>query len=142
MSKHIILIIVVSLLINACEIITIGNKYPVKRKVVVHQNQATPLGSILLFKTEIDSNNAYAASDLLASQEGTRYLAYDRYELSYSIDMLRRNIQMMPITSIKTDTLSGMIVRHQIELDMIKYMTVFTKKIDSLWYVTKYQVDN
>lgn len=142
MNKHIFLIIVASLLLSGCEIITIGNKYPVKRKVVVHQNQATPLGSFLLFKTEIDSNNAYAASDLLASQEGRKYLAYERYELSYAIDMLRRKIQMMPITNIKTDTLSGMIVRHQIELDMIKYMTVFTKKIDSLWYVTKYQIDN
>lgn len=129
-------------MINGCEIITIGNKYPVKRKVVVHQNQATSLGVYLLFKTELDSNNAYAASDLLASQEGERYLAEARYELTYSVDMLRRNIQSMPITNIKSDTLSGLIVRHQIELDMIKYMTVFTKKIDSLWYVTKYQMDN
>lgn len=142
MNKNIFLIIVTSLIISGCEIFTIGNKYPIRRKVVVHQNQATPLGVSLLFKTEIDSNNSYAASDLLASQEGELYLAYDRYELSYSVEMLRRNIQMMPITNIKTDTLSGMIVRHQIELDMIKYITVFTKRIDSLWYVTKYQIDN
>jgi len=142
MNKNILIIISLSLILSACEIITIGNKYPVKRKVVVHQNQTTPLGVYLLFKTEIDSNNAYAASDLLASQEGEKYLAYQRYELSNAVDMLRRNIQFMPITNIKTDTMSGMIVRHQIELDLIKYMTVYTKKIDSLWYVTKYQIDN
>lgn len=127
---------------SACEIITIGNRFPIKKKVVINQNQESPLGAYLLFKTEIDSNNAYAASDLLANPEGTTILAYDRYLLSYNVDMLRRNIQNIPITNIKADTLNDIIVQFKIELDLIKYMTVYTKKIDSLWYITKYHLDN
>lgn len=142
MNKSIVFFFIFNLLLSGCEIITIGNKNPIKRRVVVNYDQQTPLGVYLLFKTELDSNDAYSASDLLTSTEDGLYLAYKRYELSYSLDMLRRNIQFMPITNIVSDTLNGQLVRHSIELDLYKYMTVYTKKIDSLWYVSKYHLDN
>jgi len=140
MNRIIIFTLMISFL-SGCELVVIGSKTPIKKRIVVNYNQKTPLGSILLFKTELDSNNSYAASDLIASADGLQLIALERYNRSFDIERMRRQISMMPLTDLKTDTLGNNIIRYTVEYDLIKSVTYHAKQIDSSWYIIKYQVD-
>lgn len=132
-----LLIILVSL--NSCELIVIGTKKT--KPIVVDLNQKSALGTVFLFKAELDSNNSYIASDLIARADGTYFLAYDRYENSFEVDRIKRQIRMMPVTDILTDTLEQNMFRYRIEYDYIKQITYTAKQIDSNWFIIKYQID-
>jgi len=134
MKKILIFIILLNLL-NSCEIIVIGKKTPIKQKVIINYNQQMSEGVIYLFQAEIDNDNSYSAVDLLANNNGTIMLAYDRYEKYYEIERFKRRNMKVPITNIRTNQVSNNKSIKIVEYDLYRNIQFNVVKIDTLWYI-------
>jgi len=132
----IILFVSIALILLSCELIVIGKK-PGEIKPLEYDRHS-PIGSVVVFKTELDSNNISAASDIIATKDGKYLLAIDRYENEYELERVRRVISKRKITKIKQDTLSEHNIKIILELDYYKYISFNTSLIDGLWYITNY----
>ena len=135
MKKYRLLLIFI-FLITGCELIVIGGR---KRPKPIDINQLSPVGAVLLFKTELDSNNIPAATNVLANPAGRLYLAIEKYEMYEEIERLGRIISNKSITSIKTDTLSTKTFNIYVQLDYLRIFSFTTSKIGLNWYITNYQ---
>ncbi len=131
-----ILLIMFAVLVSGCEVFVIGGRH--KQKEVVDFDQKTPLGAVYLFKTELDSNNIPAATQILANPKGVKYLAIEQYEMYDEIARINRLIAMKPITSYKLDTLGENSYKIDVEFDYLQNIGFRTRKIDDYWYITDY----
>lgn len=131
-----IVAILAVIFLSGCEVFTIGTKH--KKKEVVDYNQETPLGAVYLFKTELDSNNIPAATQILANPQGVKYLAIEQYEMYDEIARINRLIALKPITSYKLDTLEDNSYKIDVEFDYLQNMGFRTRKIDDYWYIVAY----
>ena len=134
MKKILTLLILLNLL-NSCEIIVIGQNTPIKQRIIVNYNQQTSDGTIYLFQAEIDNDNSYSAVDLLANNNGTIMLAYDRYEKFYEIERFKRRNMNVPITNIRTNQVSNNKSIKVVEYDLYRNIQFNVVKIDTLWYI-------
>ncbi len=132
--KHLIFILVSMEILTACELITIG----AKRQEIIEISQRTPVGTIFLFKAELDSSNIPAATQLLAHPNGNKYLAYEKYELYDDIARLGYIISNKPVTHIKADSLSDNHCKVTVELDYLKTLHFTTAKLEDKWFITSY----
>jgi hypothetical protein len=137
--KKTLSIIICTILLSSCEMIVITNKKNVISRDI---SQNSPLGAIYLFKTELDSNNISAATQTLATPEGGRYLAIDRYDMYDEIARIKRIIDKMPVTAERSDSLSVNSYRFQVEFDYLRKFSFTTAKIDSYWYIIRYDQIN
>lgn len=128
-------VLICAMMLSSCELIIISAK---RNTVSIDISQNTPLGVIYLFKTELDSNNIPGAAQTLASPNGAKLLAYDRYELYDEVARIRRLIGSYPVTHIKTDSLSDTSYRFNVEFDYLKTMSFTTEKIKENWYIVSY----
>ncbi len=85
--KH-TLVIVSFLAVAGCEVFTVGSKRPPVQEI----NQRSAVGAVYLFKSELDSNNAPAATEVLARPNGRQLLAIEKYELYDEMNRLGRLI--------------------------------------------------
>lgn len=131
------IIMIVLFTLTSCELFVIGSDAPTK--TIVEVDQESPLGAVYLFKTELDSNNVPAAAQVLASPNGTTYLAIERYEWYFELSRLRRIIDNKPITRFVTDTISNNSLVVDVEFDYIDYVTFTTSKIDDGWYIVNFK---
>lgn len=134
--KNILLYIITLVLLVGCELFTIGTA-PKKIKPV-EVNQKSPIGTIYLFKTELDSNNIPAATKILATPKGTQYLAIEKLDLYDEVERLGRILSNKPITFIKADSLTQSSYKVSVEFDYIHKMSFTTYKIDDAWFITEY----
>jgi hypothetical protein len=135
MKKTIIYISALILLVG-CELFVIGTA-PKKIKPV-EVNQKSPIGTVYLFKTELDSNNIPAATKILATPKGTQYLAIEKLDLYDEVERLRRLLVNKPITYIKADSLTQSSYKVSVEFDYIHKMQFTTYKIEDAWFITEY----
>ncbi|MFP4368038.1 MAG: hypothetical protein ACLFR2_00505 [Candidatus Kapaibacterium sp.] len=133
---RIILYIIFLAILNSCELIVIGTKY--SKQEIFNIDQTSAIGTVYLFKTELDSNNISAATQLLADSAGYKYLAIEKYEMRYEIARVKRLIGDMPITLVRTDTLTNHSQKINVEFDYLKRMSFRTEMIDSAWYIVSY----
>lgn len=124
------------LLLWGCELFTIGTAS--KKIKPVEVNQKSPIGSVYLFKTELDSNNIPAATKILARPEGKHYLAIEKLDLYDEVERLGRRLANKPITYIKADSLNLLSYKVSVEFDYIHKMQFTTFKIDDAWFITEY----
>ena len=132
--KKTISILICSIIIYGCELIIIGSK----KTPQIEINQNTPIGAIYLFKTELDSNNIPAATQIIAHPSGQQLLALEKYELYDEVERLGRLVRSRQITNVKADSLSERLYKINLELDYNKLMYFTTAKIDDYWYIVSY----
>lgn len=132
-----IYIFCILMLASSCELFVIKAPYR-QRAQQVEISQRSPLGVVYLFKTELDSNNIFAALSLLATDQGQRYFAYERFEKKYEISRVKRFLQDKQITDVRTDTLSDAKYNFNIELNWTKQMQFSAVKIKDSWYISSY----
>jgi hypothetical protein len=118
-----------------CELITIGSKRP--QPIII--DQSSPVGAIYLFKTELDSNNIPAATQILANPNGRVLLAFEKYELYDEVARIGRMIASKPITQVKSDSLSPQSYRISMEFSYLKQIAFTTTRINDYWYIVHYQ---
>lgn len=129
-----LIIIFLSIFFTSCELIVIGSKPTGPKIVKIDQN--TSLGAVYLFKTELDSNNTLAASQILASPNGNRYLAIDKYNKIFEIKRIKRIISNKPITSVAKDTTNNSTKSYNIVFDYLETLTFETQRINDEWFIT------
>ncbi len=130
-----LVVIIFTVLLNSCELIVIGTKTTPQVKEFVDYNQKTPLGTIYLFKAELDSNNISAASELLAASDG-RFLAYQRYEKFDEVSRFKRMMSLKEITDVEGDKISENLYKYKLEFDYRRTVTFVTNKISNNWFIT------
>lgn len=133
--RLLLLITFVTMGLSSCELIVIGSP----SKPVVNIDQNTPIGAVLLFKTELDSSNVPAATQILAKKTGVKYLAFEKYELYYEIARIGRIISQKSITKISKDSLSQSNYRVNMELEYLRDVRFDTRMINDQWYITEYE---
>lgn len=131
--KKFFILIIYAVLLNSCEVIVISGQKPVTRQT--SYNRDTPVGSVYLFKMEIDSSNIYGASRYLIGKGNQKLLAVERYELYPEIARFGRIFGNLPITAIFVDTLNEYNQKVKIEFDYTKTLTFYTSKIENYWYI-------
>lgn len=134
MKKYAI-ILILSLILSSCELIVISSKK--QETIPIDRNSA--LGAVLLFKTELDSSNVPAATQILAKEDGKIYLAFEKYELYDEIARIGRILNSKSVTNYQSDTLTPEKLRIDVEFDYINSMTFTTARIDSLWFIVDYK---
>jgi len=134
---RIVYIFCFSILFTGCELITIGTKSETKVFDFFDYNQKSSLGAIYLFKTELDSNNVSAASDLIAQKDGTKLLAIERYEKYFDIYRIKRMITMNEITEVDADTLSSVKLKYNMEFGYRRLISFTALKIENSWFITE-----
>ncbi len=134
MYRLILPVISLMIFLCSCELIVIG----AKPKAQVDISQNNPLGAVILFKTELDSNNVQAAAQVLASPSGKKYLAIEKYDLYDEVHRIMRVIGNKSITGVKSDTTSAGGLRINIELNYLNQLTFTTYKINNNWYIISY----
>jgi hypothetical protein len=132
-------ILIIATVLYGCELIDISKKETRKH---INLTQDSPVGTVCLFMTELDSNNIKGATVLLADSNGKIMLAEDRYELYYEMARLNRLMRFKPITDIITDTLSATSFQVSMYVDYIKHYSFVTEKIENEWYITNYNTSN
>lgn len=133
----IIFVILIPVLFYGCELIIIGTKSNVQIAEIVEYNQKTALGTIYLFKAELDSNNVPAASQLMKQSDGKSYLAIERYEKFYDIHRFRRIMAMSEITDISSEAISGDKMKYNLEFNFRKKLYFNALKVENNWYITE-----
>lgn len=122
----------------SCEMFVIGSPAP-KKKTTIIIDRSTAVGTVCLFKIELDSNNIMAAANMLATAKGEMYLASERYELTYDLGRLQRLLAGKPITKIDTDSLSDSNYNLNVEFNNTLVFQFSTIKIRDEWFITKYE---
>lgn len=118
-----------------CALFTIGGS---PAKPVIERSQRSSVGVVYLFKAELDSGNADAATDLLAHPSGRMLLAMERYDLTEDVRRLQRLMANKEITSTKTDTLSAVAHNVSVQIDYIRTMTFGTTRLKDAWFITRW----
>lgn len=125
-----------TIILSGCELIVIST--PKKETRYVDISQRNGLGTILLFKTELDSNNVPAAADILAKDTKSKLLAIDRMDLYEEVGRMGRIMYHKNITKYTTDTLSKYLYKVNLELNYRNQISFTTTQIDSSWYIIDY----
>jgi len=123
-----------SLVLNACEVFRIGAE---PKPVPLKADQNSPFGAVYLFKSELDTNNAPAATQILAKPKGEKYLAIEKVEMYDEVARIGRLFNKMPITNISTNIISGSQQSLKVEFDYFKTITFSTVKIGEDWYISE-----
>ena len=135
--KRLAFIILFSVVFTSCELIVIGTKADTNLPEIIEYNQKSALGTIYLFKAELDSNNVSAASQMLKKPDGNTYLAIERYERFYDIHRYRRMISSREITDISSVVLSPDRMRYNLEFDFRRKLYFTALKIENTWFITE-----
>ena len=123
------------LLLTGCELIVLGTKSQQPR---IEINQKSPIGTIYLFKMELDSSNVPAATNILIHAKGGFFSAIEKYEMWDEVSRLSRLISSKPVTNTTTDSLSSYSYNINLQFDYYRTITFHTRKIDNKWYITGY----
>ncbi|MGA2297412.1 MAG: hypothetical protein ABSG15_07695, partial [FCB group bacterium] len=102
-------------------------------------SQRSPIGVVLLLKTALDSNNVYAAVQVLASPTGTHYSGDEKVDLLDDLTRFGRLVSQKPVTGYAKDSLTENNYEIYLQLDYYKVFSFNTLKIKDRWYVTDYQ---
>ena len=133
--KSIVAITAVCLFLCGCELIVLSSK---SRVPLVELSQKSPVGTIFLFKAELDSSNLKGATELMLQPSGKPFLAIQKYELYDDLKRLKRIIGDKPVTSFKSDSLSPVSTMVNLEFDYLKTISFTTQRINELWFIIGY----
>lgn len=134
MSKY-FFIVLLCITLCSCELIVLSSK---KKNKSIELSQRTPVTTVFLFKSELDSNNIKAASELLLQSNGAPFIAIQKYELFDDLSRLKRIIGGKPVTAFSADSLSPENYKVRMEIDYLKLMTFNTLKVNDAWFITNY----
>lgn len=138
--KKILIIILIALFVNACEVFTIKGK-KIETQEVIEQTQSTPLGVVTLLINEFKNDNILAATEFLAKPDGSFYSASEKYEKSSELSRMKRFMDNLEVTGRSIDTVEENLSSVTLELNYTKKATFYTKKINDLYYIVKFNQD-
>jgi hypothetical protein len=130
---------IILILLSSCELIVIG-EIPQEVKTITI-SRSNPVGTVLLFKTELDSNNIAAATDFIATPTGHKIMAVNKLDYYTELPMLRNKLKNLEISNIYEQHLDGNLIRVNVEFGYIRNLICDTKKLDSFYYIVNYKFE-
>jgi len=130
---------IILILLSSCELIVIG-EIPKEVKTITI-SRSNPVGTVLLFKTELDSNNIAAATDFIATPTGHKIMAVNKLDYYTELPMLRNKLKNLEISNIYEQHLDGNLIRVNVEFGYIRNLICDTKKLDSFYYIVNYKFE-
>jgi hypothetical protein len=130
---------IILILLSSCELIVIG-EIPQEVKTITI-SRSNPVGTVLLFKTELDSNNIAAATDFIATPTGHKIMAVNKLDYYNELPMLRNKLKNLEISNIYEQHLDGNLIRVNVEFGYIRNLICDTKKLDSFYYIVNYKFE-
>jgi hypothetical protein len=132
LSAQVLTIVTIVAALSACEVFTIGGN----TIQLTNINQFSPQGTVLLFKSELDSNNIVAATRILSDSNRKRLLTpVEKYDLRFEVERYRRLLSKRSITELTTDTLAKNVLAVHAEFDYLKRLKFTTVKFNNRWYI-------
>lgn len=131
--RKIRLLLVLLLVLQSCQLIILEPKKHNKRVFIADQQSA--IGILNLFLIQIDSNDVYSAIFLETDSLGKKMLPSNQFESYCEAARLQRQINNLPITNLKADTLSEDSIIFRVEFDYIRNVEFLATKLNKLWYI-------
>lgn len=133
-----LMFVLVGVVFSSCEVWTIKGK-----KVVIEENdmaytQATALGAVKIFLTELDNDNLLAASEILLNAKGEMLNAEDKYKKLSELSRLQRFYVNKTIINNSETQEEGLFVIEQ-ELSGGYLMRYKLVKKDEKFYILDYE---
>lgn len=117
-----------------CELIILEQRNQTNVVFLPDLDQASAEGVVHLFKTELDSNNVFAALHVLCNDDRP-LLAVEKYEMQEEIARVGRLMGGKKITKMRIDTLSQTKHFVRMECNYTKEFGFTTIKLDDGWYI-------
>jgi hypothetical protein len=131
--RRIKLLLIFILALQSCQLIYLEPKKQTKKVFIANQKSAR--GILNLFLMQIDSNDVYSAIFLRTDTTGKKVIPSKQYDSYYDAFRLQRQINNLPITFFKADTLSEDSILIRVEFDYIRNVEFLASRVDSLWYI-------
>jgi hypothetical protein len=131
--RRIKLLLVILMALQSCQLIILEPKKQHKKIFIANQQSAR--GILNLFLLQLDSNDVYSAIFLRTDTLGKKVLPSKQYETYYDAFRLQRQINNLPITFVKADTLTEDSIIIRVEFDYIRNVEFLASKIDNYWYI-------
>ncbi len=135
--KNMAYIIVCAMVLTSCELFVIRADKRANSNVI-EIGKHSPIGVVYLFKTELDSSNFNGAIENILNPDGSRLLAYRRYELLPEMSRVKRLMGNKTVTRVSADTLNENSYKVYIQLDFKRNMVFQTDRFNGEWYITSY----
>jgi hypothetical protein len=126
-----------ALVATGCELFVVGSAQ--RRQRQIERSQRTAPGVVHLFKAELDSGNATAATELLRNASGGALLAIEKFELADDLVRWKTVMAGKAITGTSVDTVSATAHNVRIAVDYIRVMQFTTIRSNDLWWITRVQ---
>lgn len=120
--------------LQSCQLIILEPKKQNKKVFIANHQSAR--GILNLFLLQLDSNDVYSAIFLRTDTLGKKVIPSKQYDTYYDAFRLQRQINNLPITLVKTDTLSEDSIIFRVEFDYIRNVEFLASRVDSLWFIT------
>lgn len=126
-----------ALVATGCELFVIGGAQ--RRQRQIERSQRSAPGVVHLFKSELDSGNATAATELLRNASGQPLLAIEKFDLADDLVRWKTIMSGKTITETTIDTVSATVHNVRVSIDYIRKMQFTTVTVQDMWWITKIQ---
>lgn len=132
-----ILIILFILIANGCDVFTIKGKKIVAEESAIY-TQASPIGIIKIFITELQNENYLAATDLMLKENGTPLNPTEKYDATSDLARMKRYIDGKTLKKETIDTALGnnIVILEYTNGNKVIFYTLEKNK---LFYITSYK---
>jgi len=117
----------------SCELVKIGSG----NSGIINPTQENAIGTVYLFKAELDSGNMIGASELLIQKNGTHMIAKDRHSTFPQLERIAHTIKGTDIAYFTTDTLNANTYNIRCSFNYLHTFTFSLLKSDNSWFISE-----
>jgi hypothetical protein len=120
------------LFITSCELVKIGSG----NNGIINPTQENAIGTVYLFKAELDSGNLIGASELLIQKNGTQLIAKERHAAFPQLERIAHIIKDKEIAYFITDTLHPNSYTIRCSFNYVNTLSFSVLKSDNSWFIS------
>lgn len=127
-------LLIISLFFFAsCELVKIGSG----NAGIINPTQENAIGTVHLFKAELDSGNMIGASELFIHNSGKQMSAKDRYATFPQLERVSHSIKGKDIAYFTIDTLNPESYSIRCSFAYLNTLTFSLLKSDKAWFISE-----
>ncbi|MCL2039882.1 MAG: hypothetical protein FWG85_05580 [Bacteroidetes bacterium] len=132
-----VLVVLFIIIVSGCEVFTIKGKKIVQEESAIY-TQASPIGIVKIFITELQNENYLAAADLMLKENGTSLNASEKYDATSDLARMKRYIEGKTLKKETIDTALGnnIVILEYTNANKVIFYTLEKNK---LFYITSYK---
>ena len=136
-NKLFFVLIVLLLNFTGCQLFTIKGKKIVEEESVIY-TQASPIGVVKVFITELQNENYLAAADLIVKENGSPLSATEKYSATNDLARMKRYIEGKTLRKETIDTAlgNGIVI---LEYTNNNKAIFYTLEKNKLFYIINYR---